>query len=56
MAQYKNVLGVRGDNNLERAKHLGYPEARGLYPDVESTPLETFIRDSLEGEAKTIYS
>jgi hypothetical protein len=47
---------IRGDNVSERAKYLGYLDARELYPDVEPTPLETLIQDMLEGRTKVIYS
>ncbi|KAH6651271.1 hypothetical protein F5144DRAFT_477670 [Chaetomium tenue] len=56
MAQYKYSLGIRGDNTPEHAKYLGYLDAKELYPDVESTPLEAFIRDAVEGRAKPAYS
>ncbi|KAM0324906.1 hypothetical protein ACHAQA_007872 [Verticillium albo-atrum] len=34
MAQYHHSLGVRGDNAPERARYLGYLDARELYPDM----------------------
>jgi len=48
MAQYKNVLGIRGDNTPEHARYLGYLDVKELYPDVIPTSLETFIRHALE--------
>lgn len=56
MSQYKFSLGIRGDNTPQHAKYLGYLDVRELYPDVEPTPLETYIRDVLEGRTKPIYS
>ncbi|KAJ0278956.1 hypothetical protein CBS470a_009506 [Colletotrichum nupharicola] len=44
MAEYRNVLGIRGDNTPEKARSLGYLDARDLYPDVEVTTLENYIR------------
>ncbi|KAK2774807.1 isoflavone reductase family protein [Colletotrichum kahawae] len=44
MAEYRNVLGIRGDNNPEKARSFGYLDARDLYPDVEITTLESYIR------------
>ncbi|KAF4913285.1 Isoflavone reductase-like protein [Colletotrichum viniferum] len=43
MAEYRNVLGIRGDNTPEKARSLGYLDARDLYPDVEVTTLENYI-------------
>lgn len=56
VAQYKNMLGVRGDNTPEHARYLGYLDAKEIYPDVSSTSLDVFIRDTLEGRAKNVYS
>lgn len=57
MAQYKYSLDIRGDNTPEHAKYLGYLDVKELYPDVESTPLETFITDAVEGgRTKPAYS
>jgi hypothetical protein len=53
MAQYKTVLGIRGDNTPEHARYLGYLDVKELYPDVIPTTLETFIRQAL-GEMKSI--
>ncbi|KAJ0339230.1 hypothetical protein COL154_012514 [Colletotrichum chrysophilum] len=44
MAEYRNLLGIRGDNTPEYARYLGYLDARDLYPDVEVTTLENYIR------------
>ncbi|KAF4834280.1 Isoflavone reductase-like protein [Colletotrichum tropicale] len=44
MAEYRNVLGIRGDNTPEKARSLGYLDARDLYPDVEITTLENYVR------------
>ncbi|KAI1131415.1 NAD(P)-binding protein [Nemania abortiva] len=56
MAQYRHLLGIRGDNTPEHAKYLGYLDAKELYPDMEATPLESYIKDAFEGRVKTVYS
>lgn len=56
MSQYRNLLGIRGDNTPEYARYLGYLDVRELYPHVEPTPLETYITDVLEGRTKPVYT
>lgn len=56
MAQYMNLLGIRGDNTPENAKYLGYLDVKELYPEVESTPFKHFIKDMLEQKLKPLYS
>ena len=54
--QYKQSMGIRGDNSPERARYLGYLDAKELYPDVEVKPLEAFTADMIEGKVRLIYS
>ena len=49
MAHYKNTLGIRGDNTPEHAKYLGYLDAKELYPDLVTMPLEDYIKGELQG-------
>jgi hypothetical protein len=56
MPEYKNLLGVRGDNTPEHAKYLGYLDAKELYPDFKATPLETYIQEAIQNKMKPIYS
>ncbi|KAH8886018.1 NAD(P)-binding protein [Thozetella sp. PMI_491] len=56
VAQYRNLLGIRGDNTPEHARYLGYLDVKELYPDIKATPLETYIEDAFEGRVKTVYS
>ncbi|KAL1896437.1 hypothetical protein Cpir12675_002841 [Ceratocystis pirilliformis] len=56
MSQYKNLLGIRGDNTPEKAKYLGYLDAKELYPEIEAIPLESYIKDMLDGKLKAPYS
>ncbi|KAF5005215.1 hypothetical protein FDECE_8336 [Fusarium decemcellulare] len=56
MAQYKYLLGIRGDDTPEHAKYLGYLDVKELYPDVVATPFEKYVEDSVYGRIKTVYS
>ncbi|KAJ3544856.1 hypothetical protein NM208_g2821 [Fusarium decemcellulare] len=56
MAQYKYLLGIRGDDTPEHAKYLGYLDVKELYPDVVATPFEKYVEDSFYGRIKTVYS
>ncbi|KAK1656501.1 hypothetical protein BDP81DRAFT_364641 [Colletotrichum phormii] len=44
MAEYRNLLGIRGENTPEYARYLGYLNARELYPDVKFTSFEKYVR------------
>lgn len=48
MAEYRNLLGIRGENTPEYARYLGYLDARELYPDVELTSFENYVRGILQ--------
>lgn len=51
MGQYRQLLGIRGDNTPEKAKYLNYLDAKDLYPDIRVTPLHQYIEDVLAGKA-----
>ncbi|KAI0364823.1 NAD(P)-binding protein [Pilatotrama ljubarskyi] len=42
---YMYSLHIAGENTLENAKHLGYLDARELYPDVPRRSLEEFAKE-----------
>ncbi|KAK7455636.1 isoflavone reductase [Colletotrichum acutatum] len=48
MAEYRNLLGIRGENTPEYARYLGYLDARELYPDVELTSFKDYVRGILQ--------
>ncbi|KAI6443199.1 hypothetical protein MCOR17_011463 [Pyricularia oryzae] len=48
--EYAYSRGIRGDNNLDAAKYLGYLDAKELYPDVECTSFQDYIRQLVEGK------
>ncbi len=54
-AQYKYLLGIRGDNTPEYAKYLGYLDARELYPDFKPVKFVDFVKSALQGTSKKIY-
>ena len=46
-AQYFYSTWARGDNQPEKAKFLGYLDAKELYPDLKPLTLEDTVRKSL---------
>ncbi|KAK6210510.1 hypothetical protein LQW54_006118 [Pestalotiopsis sp. IQ-011] len=52
MAQYRQLLGIRGDNTPQKARYLNYLDAIELYPDIRVTHLEEYIRDALAGQVR----
>ncbi|ETS87766.1 hypothetical protein PFICI_01594 [Pestalotiopsis fici W106-1] len=51
MGQYRQLLGVRGDNTPQKARYLNYLDGKEMYPDVRITPLKEYIEDALAGKA-----
>ena len=56
VGQYMNSMHFLKENTLENAKHLGYLDARELYPDIPAQSLEEFAKEfySLPEPAKTL--
>lgn len=54
-AQYKYMLGIRGDNTPEHAKYLGYLDAKELYPCVKPVSFEKFVEEMLQGKLRNHY-
>lgn len=54
-AQYQLSWGVRGDNTPEFAKSIGYLTSKELYPDMDYTKFEDFLRMVLDGKMKPVY-
>ncbi|KAI9897194.1 hypothetical protein N3K66_008216 [Trichothecium roseum] len=50
VAQYLDLLGVRGDSDPERARYLGYLDFKDLYPDVRGRTAEDMLVDVLAGK------
>ncbi|KAL1970918.1 hypothetical protein VTN77DRAFT_2752 [Rasamsonia byssochlamydoides] len=55
-AEYQMSWGIRGDNQPEYAKYLGYLDAKELYPDFKPIPFEEYLKELLAGTAKGIYT
>lgn len=55
-SQYLISWGIRGDNTPEYAKYLGYLTSKELYPDMEYTKYEDYLRKVLDGKAKGVYA
>lgn len=53
--EYQYSWGIRGDNTTESAKYLGYLLGKELYPDVEFTSFESYLKELLEGKATKVY-
>lgn len=49
VAQYLDLLGVRGDCDPEKARYLGYLDFKDLYPDVKGRTAEEMLVDVLAG-------
>jgi len=54
--QYKLSWGVRGDNNPEYAKYLGYLDGKELYPDFEFTTFDQYLDELLEGKGTKLWA
>ncbi|KAG9251776.1 isoflavone reductase [Emericellopsis atlantica] len=54
--QYRLSWGVRGDNNPEYAKYLGYLDGKELYPDFEFTTFDQYLDELLEGKGSKVYA
>lgn len=52
MAQYRQLLGIRGDNTPSKALYLNYLDATELYPEIRVTPLEDYIRDAFASQVR----
>jgi hypothetical protein len=49
IGEYMHMLGIRGDYNSQRAKYFRYLDARELYPEFKSMPLDSDIEGRLSG-------
>lgn len=54
-SQYWISLGIRGDNNPEYAKYLGYVTSKELYPDFKARTFEDFVQEVVDGKATRAY-
>lgn len=56
LAEYKLSWGVRGDNNPDYAKYLGYLISKELYPDFEPISFSDYLKSVVRGTAKGVYT
>ncbi|KAF7188061.1 Phenylcoumaran benzylic ether reductase TP7 [Pseudocercospora fuligena] len=54
-AQYLISWGIRGDNQPEYAKYLGYVTSKELYPQFEPRKFEDYTQEVLDGKAPQVY-
>ncbi|KAJ5982357.1 hypothetical protein N7451_012457 [Penicillium sp. IBT 35674x] len=55
LAEYQLSCGIRGDNNPEYAKYLGYYTTQDLYPNFKPTDLREYLKSVIRGTATGIY-
>lgn len=56
LAEYQLSWGIRGDNNPEYAKYLGYHTTQDLYPDFQPTDFREYLESVIRGSAKGVYT
>ncbi|KAL4734055.1 hypothetical protein BDV11DRAFT_66688 [Aspergillus similis] len=56
LAEYQLSWGIRGDNNPDYAKYLGYLLAKDLYPDFKPIDFKDYLIEVFQGTAKGIYT
>lgn len=54
--EYLYSWGLRGDNQPEYAKYLGYLLGKDLYPDFKPISFEDYLKDVVAGKAAGIYT
>ena len=53
--QYRQSLAIRGDNNPEYARYLGYLDGKELYPDMKGITLGAYFQEVLDGKGRAVY-
>lgn len=54
--QYSYSWGVKGHNSPEFARSLGYLTSKELYPEMQYTGFEEYLRELVGGSAKAVYA
>jgi len=54
--EYQMSIGIRGDNNPEYAKYLGYLSSKELYPDFDMVIFEEYLKKLIAGNATGVYA
>ncbi|KAJ5348545.1 uncharacterized protein N7506_001798 [Penicillium brevicompactum] len=55
LAEFQLSCFIRGDNNPEYAKYLGYHSTQELYPDFKHTDFREYLESVIRGTATGIY-
>lgn len=55
LAEYQYSWGIRGDNNPEYARYLGYHLTTELYPEFKSSDFREYLESVIRGTAKGVY-
>ncbi|CEJ60006.1 Putative Isoflavone reductase family protein [Penicillium brasilianum] len=55
LAEYQYSWGIRGDNNPEYARYLGYHLTPELYPEFKPTDFREYLESVVRGTAKGVY-
>ncbi|KAJ5272499.1 hypothetical protein N7478_007624 [Penicillium angulare] len=56
LAEYQYSWGIRGDNNPEYARYLGYYLTPELYPDFQPSDFREYLESVIRGTAKGVYT
>ncbi|KAJ6110742.1 hypothetical protein N7486_002977 [Penicillium sp. IBT 16267x] len=56
LAEYQYSWGIRGDNNPEYARYLGYYLTPELYPDFKPTDFREYLESVIRGTATGVYT
>ncbi|KAJ5947919.1 hypothetical protein N7466_000934 [Penicillium verhagenii] len=56
LAEYQYSWGIRGDNNPDYARYLGYHLTPELYPDFKPTDFREYLESVIRGTAKGVYT
>ena len=56
LAEYQLSWGIRGDNNPDYAKYLGYHTTQDLFPDFQPTDFREYLEQVIRGSAKGVYT
>ncbi|KAJ5992216.1 hypothetical protein N7451_007940 [Penicillium sp. IBT 35674x] len=56
LAEYQYSWGIRGDNNPEYARYLGYHLTPELYPEFKPTNFREYLESVIRGTATGVYT
>jgi hypothetical protein len=56
LAEHRLSWGVRGDNNPDYAKYLGYLTSKELYPDFKPISFRDYLKSVVDRTAQNVYT